>query len=170
MSSAQEWIDRLQLRPHPEGGYFRESYRSRETIAQAHLPPRFTGDRAFSTAIYFLLAGDDFSALHRIRSDELWHFYDGGSLTITVITPDGELRTIHLGTDARAGQVPQAVVPAGCLFGSHVTDRHSYALVGCTVAPGFDFADFELPSRQELSALYPRHAKVIERLTRVPPA
>lgn len=167
MPSAQDWIDRLQLRPHPEGGYFRETYRSLETISQPHLPPRFTGDRAFSTAIYFLLQGDDFSALHRIKSDELWHFYEGGSLTITVIASDGELSAIRLGTDVHAGRMPQAVVRAGCLFGSHVTEANSYALVGCTVAPGFDFADFELPSRDELIEAYPQHRAVIERLTRV---
>lgn len=167
MSNAQEWIDRLRLQPHPEGGFFRETYRSHESIARPHLPPRFAGERAFSTAIYFLLQGDDFSALHRIKSDELWHFYDGGPLTITVIAPDGGLSAIQLGTDLSAGQLPQAVVRAGCLFGSHVTKRDSFALVGCTVAPGFDFADFELPARGELLTAYPQHRKVIERLTRI---
>lgn len=167
MTSAQDWIDRLQLRPHPEGGYFRESYRSPETITCPHLPARFSGDRVFSTAIYFLLQGVDFSALHRIKSDELWHFYDGDSLAITVIAPDDELSVIHLGRDTSAGQLPQAVVRAGCLFGSHLTKPNSYALVGCTVAPGFDFADFELPGRAELLAAYPRHREIIERLTSV---
>jgi predicted cupin superfamily sugar epimerase len=167
MPTAQEWIKNLNLRPHPEGGYFRETYRSHETIAHSHLPGRFAGDRTFSTAIYFLLQGDDFSALHRLKSDEVWHFYDGTSLTITVIAPDGELSVIHLGTDVHAGHVPQAVVRAGCLFGSHVSEPNSYALVGCTVAPGFDFADFELPSREQLMAEYPQHRGVIERLTRV---
>ena len=99
MPTAQDWIDALELRPHPEGGHFRETYRSHETIAQAHLPPRFTGDRALATAIYFLLQGDDFSALHRIRQDEVWHFYAGGPLVISVIAPDGELTAIQLGAD-----------------------------------------------------------------------
>lgn len=167
MIDAKVWIDKLQLQPHPEGGYFRETYRSRESIARPHLPPRFAGDRAFSTAIYFLLQGDDFSALHRIRSDELWHCYAGGPLTISVIAPDGELSEISLGTDLSAGQTPQTVVHAGCLFGSYVTEPNSFALVGCTVSPGFDFADFELPGRAELLAAFPQHRSVIERLTRV---
>ena len=166
MNDAQDWIECLRLQPHPEGGWFRETYRSPETIARPHLPQRFTGDRSFSTAIYFLLQGDDFSALHRIKSDELWHFYAGDSLTVTVIAPDGELSRIHLGTDLSAGQTPQAVVRAGCLFGSHVLKTSAFALVGCTVAPGFDFADFELPSRAELLTAYPQHREVIKRLTR----
>jgi predicted cupin superfamily sugar epimerase len=166
MSQAGEWVERLGLRPHPEGGYFRETYRAAETVAREHLPPRFAGDRAFCTAIYFLLQGDDFSALHRIKSDELWHFYDGSALTVTIIDQAGALSEVRLGRDWTRGEVPQAVVPAGCLFGSRPAEPGTFALVGCTVAPGFDFADFELPPRQELLALYPQHREVIERLTR----
>jgi predicted cupin superfamily sugar epimerase len=166
MATAQEWIDRLQLRPHPEGGYFRETYRSQESIAQAHLPPRFTGDRAISTAIYFLLHGGDFSALHRIKSDELWHFYAGSELSIAVFVPNGELFNIRLGNELRAGAEPQTIVPANCVFGAYVPVSNSFALVGCTVAPGFDFADFELLSRAALVREYPQHRDVIERLTR----
>lgn len=164
---ARDWIAALQLRPHPEGGHFRETYRASETIARAHLPPRFTGDRVFSTGIYFLLQGSDFSALHRIKQDEMWHFYDGGPLSIEVISPDGALYTIRLGRDVHSGEALQAVVPAGCLFGAHPIDPRSYTLAGCTVSPGFDFADFEMPARQDLLALYPRHRETIERLTRV---
>jgi hypothetical protein len=166
MSGAQLWIDGLQLRRHPEGGWFRETYRSEEVLAGAALPPRFGGDRAFSTAIYFLLDGEDFSALHRIKQDEAWHFYDGSPVTLHVIDPEGTYSTIKVGRDLRAGEVPQAVVKAGCLFGATVNDIRSYALVGCTVAPGFDFADFEMPSREELCRLYPRHRQLVERLTR----
>jgi predicted cupin superfamily sugar epimerase len=166
VSAAQRWIDGLQLRPHPEGGYYRQTYRCAEVVPAAALPPRFGGDRAFSTAIYFLLEGDDFSALHRIKSDEMWHFYDGSPLTVHTIDPHGEYAAITLGRDLAAGQVPQAVVPAGWLFGSALNDTRLYALVGCTVAPGFDFADFEMPGREKLLRLYPRHRQVIERLTR----
>jgi len=162
---AKDWIETLQLRPHPEGGFFRETYRAAETIARQHLPPRFSGDRAFSTAIYFLLEGRDFSALHRIRQDEVWHFYDGCSLTITSIAPDGALGVVRLGRAVRAGEVLQAVVRAGCLFGARPSDAGSYSLVGCTVAPGFDFADFEMPTRQELLERYPQHAAQIVQLT-----
>jgi len=166
MSDAQEWIDGLQLRRHPEGGWYRQTYRSDEVLAAAALPPRYGGDRAFSTAIYFLLEGEDFSALHRLKSDEMWHFYEGSALTVHVIDPKGDYSTITVGLDLRAGQAPQAVVRAGCFFGATVSNARSYALVGCTVAPGFDFADFEMPAREELCRLYPRHRPVIERLTR----
>jgi predicted cupin superfamily sugar epimerase len=164
--AAKDWIEALQLRPHPEGGHYRETYRSPESIAQPHLPPRFSGDRSFSTAIYFLLQGSEFSALHRIKQDEVWHFHEGGSLTISVIDPGGNLSTIRLGKNVQTGEVLQAVVQASSLFGAQPTDRGSYALVSCTVAPGFDFADFELPARQELVARYPQHQAVIEQLTR----
>jgi predicted cupin superfamily sugar epimerase len=166
MTSAKQWIDGLQLQRHPEGGYYRETYRASESIAAAHLPPRFGGDRAFSTAICFLLEGEDFSALHRIKQDEVWHFYDGTPLAIDVIDPSGSHSTILLGRDLRAGQVLQAVVKAGCYFGASLCDGRSYALAGCTVAPGFDFADFELPAREELHRLYPQHIQLINRLTR----
>jgi predicted cupin superfamily sugar epimerase len=168
MTTARQWIDRLGLTPHPEGGHFHQTYRSAEAIAAAALPPRFGGDRAFSTAIYYLLEGDDFSAFHRIKQDEVWHFYDGAALTLHVLAADGSCRTVRLGRDLGAGELPQAVVPAGDLFAAAVSAPHSYALVGCTVAPGFDFADFELPGRQELCRLYPQHRELIERFTRPP--
>jgi predicted cupin superfamily sugar epimerase len=163
---ARRWIEQLQLRPHPEGGYFRETYRSDEIIARDHLPSRFGGDRSFSTAIYFLLESGDFSALHTIKQDEVWHFYDGSPLTVHVIDPDGGYTAIRLGRDITAGEVPQAVVRAGRLFGAALDDADAFALVGCTVAPGFDFADFELADRGQLLARYPQHRSLIERLAR----
>jgi hypothetical protein len=181
---AHEWIRRLELTPHPEGGYFRETYRSPLRIQsisdRAEVPgvaTRLQGpdqERSASTAIYFLLAGDDFSALHRIASDEVWHFYYGGSLLVSAILPDGTLRTWRLGANLAGGDLPQCVVPAGAWFGAHLApDRAAtsisadeYALVGCTVAPGFEFADFELADRRDLMAAYPEHASTIVRLTR----
>src|SRR5205807_1235216 len=121
MNEAKKWIERLQLRPHPEGGHFRESYRCAEGIARAHLPPRFGGDRSFSTAIYFLLMNDELSALHRIAQDEVWHFYDGAALLVHVIEPNGNYTAIRLGRDIEAGELPQAVVEAGAYFGSSVS-------------------------------------------------
>jgi uncharacterized protein len=166
MSAARGWIDALKLQRHPEGGWFRETYRADEAIARSALPSRFTGERAFSTAIYFLLEGEEFSALHRIQQDEVWHFYDGAGLTLHVIDPAGKYTTIKVGRNPNAGQLPQAVVKAGCLFGATVDDPHSYALLGCTVSPGFDFADFEMPGREELCRQFPQHRELIERLTR----
>ena len=160
--TAVEWIRRLALVPHPEGGYFRETYRAGERIEAEHLPLRYGGPRAFATAIYFLLTGDQVSALHRVRSDEMWHFYTGGTLTLSVIDGEGSLTRLALGPRGPF----QAVVPALAWFGAEVDDRDEYALVGCTVAPGFDFADFELGERAALLRAYPRHRAVIERLTR----
>lgn len=160
------WIERLQLEPHPEGGYFRQTYRSDVVIAREGLPVGFSGARAVSTAIYFLLEGENFSAFHRLRSDEIWHFYVGKPLVVHVIDAEGKYSRILIGDDPEAEQVLQAVVRAGCWFASHVADRKGFAVVGCTVAPGFDFADFEMAKRDELVAGYPEFLPIIERLTR----
>ena len=165
-SDAEYWIKKLGLEPHPEGGYYRRTYQADLVVAEEALPAGFTGARAVSTAIYFLLEGENFSAFHRLRSDEVWHFYAGDPLVVDVISPEGKHSSILLGRDLEAGQVLQAVVPAGCWFASHVADWKSWALVGCTVAPGFDFEDFEMGKREELVECYPQHREVIERLTR----
>jgi predicted cupin superfamily sugar epimerase len=164
--NAQYWIDHLQLSPHPEGGFYRQTHRSELTIRRSGLPSTFPGDRRAATAIYFLLESENFSAFHRLRSDEVWHFYAGEPLTVHMITPSGEYSAISLGTDPQAAQVFQAVVPAGCWFASHVADWNSWSLVGCTVAPGFEFEDFEMAKREELLAKYSQHRELIERLTR----
>ncbi len=164
--TARYWIEKLQLEAHPEGGYFRQTYRSDVVIAREALPSGFKGGRSASTAIYFLLEGKNFSALHRLRSDEVWHFYVGAPLVVDMIAPSGAHSSIVLGSDLEAGQVPQTVVPAGCWFASHMADWKSFAVVGCTVAPGFDFADFEMGKREELVARYSQHREVIESLTR----
>ncbi len=163
---AKYWIEKLHLEAHPEGGYFRQTYRSEMSIAREALPAGFGGARAASTAIYFLLEGKNFSAFHRLRSDEVWHFYVGDPLIVHEINAEGEYRSILLGRDPDAGQVLQAVVRAGCWFASHVADWNSFAVVGCTVAPGFDFSDFELAKRAELDARCPQHRDLIQRLTR----
>jgi predicted cupin superfamily sugar epimerase len=167
VTTAAEWIEGLKLARHPEGGWYRQVYRCEEVLPPESLPARFGGPRAFSTAIYFLLRGEDFSALHRIKSDEGWHFYDGSPLTVHVIDPAGGYTAVRLGRSLAEGKLPLAVVKAGCLFGATVDDPGSYALVGCTVAPGFDFADFEMPGREELCRLYPQHRAIVERLTRL---
>jgi predicted cupin superfamily sugar epimerase len=165
MHTAPYYIQSLNLQPHPEGGYFAETYRSAETISESALPERFAGSRSFGTAIYFLLERHNTSALHRIQSDEIWHFYAGGPLEIFVIDTHGALTVIRLGDNSERGEVFQAVVPAGCWFGSKPAVGTDFCLVGCTVAPGFDFADFEMANRAALLTEFPQHGAVIEVLT-----
>jgi len=160
------WIKNLGLTEHPEGGYYRETYRSAEEIGGASLPHRYRQARAFSTSIYYLLEGDNVSRLHRLKSDELWHFYAGSSLSIHVIDGNGSYSRIRLGSDFDRGEVFQTVVAAGIWFGATVDDPESYSLMGCTIAPGFDFDDYELASREELLSLCPAHQPIIDRLTR----
>lgn len=164
--TAADWIQTLGLQPHPEGGWYRETYRAATVIAAAHLPAGFAGPRAVATAIYFLLTGDQVSALHRLRADELWHFYDGSPLSLARLAPDGQLTVARLGRDVAAGESLQTLVPAGTWFGAWLDDPQGWTLAGCTVAPGFDFADFELGGRAELVARHPHHRALIERLTR----
>jgi len=165
MHKVEYWIKHLELLPHPEGGYYKETYRSSETIASVALPDRFEGDRSFSTAIYFLLRSEDRSVFHRIKSDEVWHFYQGSLLLIYVLQ-ENELKIIKLGSDVEKGESLQVVIPANCWFGAHVAQQNSFALCGCTVAPGFDFRDFEMADRQDLLKKYPGFEKEIIRLTR----
>lgn len=164
--TSADYILALELQPHPEGGYYRQTYASEEQLNAAALPPRFGGDRSVSTAIYFLLEGNDYSAFHRINSDELWHFYTGGSLHIYVIHPDGRGEVLLLGNDLANGYRFQQVVKAGCWFASKPATENSFSLVGCTVAPGFDFADFEMADENKLLQQYPQHSKWIELLCR----
>lgn len=161
----QKLINQYQLAPHPEGGYFKETYRSAENIPHAALPEAFSGPRSFSTAIYFLLLKDLFSAFHRIKSDECWHFYEGDSLNVHVIHLNGEYELIKLGRDSANGEVYQAIVPAGAWFASE--SKGEYSFVGCTVAPGFDFNDFELAKEANLTENYPNYAALIKRFCRI---
>jgi uncharacterized protein len=161
---AQYYVSAYNMQAHPEGGYFAETYRSTEKIPKNALPSHFKGDRSFSTGIYFLLESHHISALHRIQSDEMWHFYAGCPLNVYVID-EGNLSIIRLGNNPDKGEVFQAVVPAGAWFGSKPAEVDSYSLVGCTVAPGFDFEDFEMKSRAELLKIFPEHREVVEMLT-----
>lgn len=160
----KDLIIHYQLLPHPEGGYYKETYRSTEKIPSSALPNRFSGDRSYGTAIYFLLLKDLFSAFHRIQSDECWHFYEGDSLHVHVLHLNGNYELIRLGRNTSQGEVYQAIVPAGAWFASESIGEYSF--VGCTVAPGFEFADFELANEDGLKKDYPAHAALIERLCR----
>lgn len=167
MSAKETLIQKLDLQPHPEGGYFKETYRSPDLISTKGLPDRFPGARTASTGIYFLLENGNFSAFHKIKSDEMWHFYEGDMIEIFTIKPNGVLEKIKLGRNIENGETFQALIPAECWFASRVNKKGSYGLVGCTVAPGFDFMDFELANRQELAGEFPEHAEIISELTRV---
>ena len=162
------WQEQLQLQPHPEGGCFKETYRSAENIERQALPERYGGSRSYCTGIYFMLRAGEFSAFHRIQSDEMWHFYDGDPLTVSILHENGSLEEIRLGRDHANGEVLQAVVPRGVWFGSRVASGGDFALVGCTVAPGFDFADFEMAERTQLTNDYPQHKEIIAALTAAP--
>ncbi|MGZ3882185.1 MAG: cupin domain-containing protein [Flavisolibacter sp.] len=164
--TADDIIKHLQLRPHPEGGFYKETYRSPGNIPSQALPAGFTGDRSYSTAIYFLLQQGDYSAFHRIESDECWHFYEGGTLLIHMINQQGNYSCIRLGKQISEGEVFQYVVPARCWFASEPAPGVAFTLVGCTVSPGFDFADFEMANKETLSAQFPQHRSIINHLCR----
>ena len=165
MTTAAQWIRSLKLVPHPEGGYYREVYRSQETLPRKALPSRYSKPRSISTSIFYLLRGRDCSRFHRLASDELWHFHAGSALTLHVITPQGQYQALHLGGTGRGGQTPQVVIPKNYWFAATVDTPRDYTLAGCTVAPGFDFADFEMADRATLLSLCPRKAALIRRLT-----
>lgn len=162
--TAQYYIEHLQLQRHPEGGYYKETFRSERSIAAACLPKDIKGDRSYSTAIYFLLQQSDFSAFHRIKSDECWHFYDGGTLLVHVLHQNGEYSCTRLGKNIHEGEVFQYVVPAGAWFASEPASF--FTLVGCTVAPGFDFADFEMAKKENLVKHFSQKKELINRLCR----
>jgi uncharacterized protein len=155
-SEIDRLVGELQLSPHPEGGWYREIYRSARTVATG------AGPRAALTNIYFLLGGNAFSAWHRIDADETWHFYRGTGLTIFVIDVNGQIERRTLGPDGPW----QTTIPAGLLFASQATPPDGYALAGCSVAPGFEFSGFELPSRSDLLERYPLHQEIVHRFTR----
>ncbi len=161
----QRLIEHLKLQPHPEGGYYAEIYRSQGLIPALALADTHSGYRRFMTSIYFLLVSGQVSKFHRLKSDEVWYHHSGSSLSLHMIFPDGSYCRRILGNDLQAGQSYQIVVPAATWFGATVDQADLYSLVGCAVAPGFEFADFELADRAELLAAYPQHTSVIGQLT-----
>ncbi len=163
MKTSKFWINKLDLLSHPEGGYFKEVYRSSEKIDLSSLPLGFNGNRSLSTSIYFLLEKGQFSAFHKIKSDEIWHFYDGNPLTIYVINVEGNIEQYKLGLDPDNNFLPQVTIPANCWFAA--ATKGDYTLVGCTVSPGFDFHDFTMADRNELINQFPVHRKIIEDFT-----
>lgn len=159
----EELIRELNLQPHPEGGHYTEVYRSEGIIETDE--DGFPDGRHFSTSIYYLLGSKDQSHFHRIKSDEVWHHYEGSSITIHMISETGSYRKLQVGKDLESGQKPQHIVPAGYWFGVTVDKPDSYALCGCTVSPGFDFEDFEMADRATFLKKYPEHENIIQKLT-----
>lgn len=155
MLSAEYIIDYFGMKPLPEeGGFYVETYRAEEKIAAQHLPPRYAGPRNFSTAILYLLTYDTYSRLHKVKSDEIFHFYLGDPIQMIQLHPDGTHKIIHLGIDITKGQHPQVIVPKGTWQGARLKKNGKFALLGCTVAPGFEFADYQPADREKLLALY----------------
>lgn len=160
-------INHLGLQPHPEeGGYYRENYRCSEAVERSGLPDRYPSARSFGTAIYYLLASNSFSAMHRLRTDEVFHFYLGDPVRMVLLHLDGSSSEIVLGTDLVAGQQLQVVIPRGTWFGSSLIEGGEYALMGTTMSPGFEFEDYEHGDAEALAAQYPSRADDIRKLSR----
>lgn len=166
LRTAGDWISTLQLQQHVEGGWYREMYRSPLELQQEWMPGELAGNRSLSTHIYFLLQQGEFSAFHRIRSDEGWHFYDGDPLIVYEIDKSGQLTEHRLGNDCHNGSLPFCMIPAGSWFGSRPAAGSRFSLVGCTVSPGFDFHDLELAKAEVLAGQFPTHAALIHSMCR----
>ena len=164
--TAQDIIRLLKLEKHPkEGGYFRETYRSPQSIPREHLPSAYSGPRDFSTAIYYLITPDSFSAMHRLPGEEIFHHYLGDGVEMLLLHPDGNSEIVTIGNDLLRGQSPQVIVPANTWQGSRLIDGGRFALLGCTMSPGFDYADYQHGSRDELIRQYPSQSQRIAALT-----
>ncbi|MFZ4480290.1 MAG: cupin domain-containing protein [Rhodoferax sp.] len=164
--SAHTYVQTLRMQAHPEGGFYKETYRSAQMMEVPAAADGTSVTRSVSTGIYFLMEQGNFSAFHRIRSDEMWHFYAGQALEVLELQASGELTSTRLGADIVRGDLHQYVVRAHTWFASRVADGGAFSLVGCTVAPGFDFADFCLADRAVLLEIYPQHGEIIKALTR----
>ncbi len=164
--TVEKLVEALKLSPHPEGGYFRETYRSSEQLDSDALPERYEGSRNICTAIFYLITSDAFSSMHRLKTDEILHFYTGSPAVVFMIYPSGQSEKIILGSDIAAGEAPQVIAPRGVWFGIRAAGGGDYTLLGSTVAPGFAFNDFEMGDRKKLAAEYPQHSESIKLFTR----
>lgn len=162
-NTASYWINQLGLLSHPEGGYYKEIYRDEETIKADSLPERFSGDRHHCTAIYYLLEQGDFSCFHRIKSDEIWHHYAGGVIHIHYLE-ENNIKLLKLGMNIEKGENPVCIIPKNTWFAAEPAPDTEYTLAGCTVAPGFDFHDFEMANQEQLKNYLEMDAVLIQRL------
>ncbi|MFN5442915.1 MAG: cupin domain-containing protein [Crocinitomicaceae bacterium] len=156
-NNIQEIIKQLDMQPHPEGGYYKETYRSMDLC--------LNGTRSLKTVIYFLLRSEDVSHFHRIKSDEMWYYHAGSPLIVHSIDEQGNYKEQKVGINFLDGEIPQYLVPKNTIFGSSVLEKNSYSLVSCSVSPGFEFEDFELFKQSELLNQYPSHSEIITKLT-----
>ena len=163
MRPVEDWVESLNLLPHPEVGFYAESFRSPIEVPAEALPEKFEDARSLVTSIYFLLRSEDISRFHVLGSDELWYYHYGSAVTVHAISPEGEYHQFKVGSGE--GEHLQLLIPAGWIFGSTVEEPDTYGLVGCVVAPGFDFRDFKLFSTEELLPIFPQHEAVIRRMT-----
>ncbi|WKZ70336.1 MAG: cupin domain-containing protein [Melioribacteraceae bacterium] len=165
MIPASTLVEKLDLQPHPEGGYFKEVYRSDELIKVEGLPERYSSERCFSTSIYYMLVGEQFSAFHKLQSDETWHFYLGSPIVLHLISSEGNYSKIILGQNITEDENLQYTIPRETWFAAEVKDKTTYSLVGCTVSPGFDFADFEMGDRKTLLDKFQQHQNLIKQFS-----
>lgn len=164
MLTADQYIFKLGLEPHVEGGYFKETYRNSLTVPGANIAKNIDGERSLSTVIYFLLKSGQVSRFHQLKCDEIWFYHCGCAMTIHMIDEEGGFKSVRLGLNTEKGEMPQLLIPAGVVFGSEPAEKDLFSLVSCLVSPGFDFRDFKMFSANELIALFPRHKDVIMRL------
>ncbi len=166
MENTKSIIETLKLLPHPEGGYFREVYRSNEFIDKESLPARYGSKRFFSTSIYYLLIGSQVSYFHKLKSDEVWHFYNGSPLIIHCLNEAAGYTQVKLGSNISDKIFPQHLIEKGTWFAAEICDKNSYSLVGCTVAPGFEFDDFEQAKRRNLIEKFPLYGELVVNFTK----
>lgn len=162
--NAEQIIKKLSLQKHPEGGYFNETYRANEIYTENNLPDRYIGNRNFSTSIYFLLKTNEPSMFHKILSDELWYFHLGSPIKIHLLNKEKN-ETIILGNDILNNEKPQCLIPKNTWFAAEVIEPENYSLVSCSVAPGFDFNDFQLAKRSDLLNAFPDYSHIIMKFT-----
>ncbi len=165
--NAEFWINNLDLQAHPEGGFYKEIYRSNEFVENINLPDRFETKHSFFTSIYFLLNQNQISAFHKLQADEIWYYHKGSALVIHIISPEGNYHKVILGLKLKSGENPQVVIPHNHWFSAELLNKSTYSLISCSVSPGFEFSDFELGKREQLLSEYPLHKNLIKKMTTV---
>ena len=163
MNTAGYWIQHLQLKPHPEGGFYKEEYRSNIEISTKELPIGYKTPRRIATSIYYLLRSEDISRFHRLRSDELWYYHSGSAIKIIYIDTEGKKHTHILGKNREKAEQFSLLIPGGCIFCAEVIDSNNFTLASCVVAPGFEFEDFEMFDKEDLIQAYPKHSGLFEK-------